>query len=758
MPFGRGAPISALHDQFDFRGIIEPNTLVRSFKNLKIQEQLKQSLFLLDDRAIQWSLAIPGGIARGAEAFWSGHANDVVPLAGGGLLVASDTGGAWLVNQSNAVALSDTWAQPDLKCFIVGPTDTQILAAGRGLYVTDWTDNLPFLAWQPVPLPDAVDEIFAGIYVHSARAVVLADNIGVHWAAWPEDPAGPWLWTRVPVLQTGRYSGLAVGPDGTVAAAYWGINLTNAFYGIVRLRFENQSLAIAERATITGGVPDTDMACVKLTSSLSDPTRMYASVSSNAGWLLCVLASRDGGQTWGQCGTKLTTSIADQGDLLNAAGNQGNGYNNCIQASPVNPDIVLLGWRNSGVFLSTDGGQSWELRQADQTSMHLHSDAHAVRFDPRVSSGHRFAVCSDGGVTTTDDLGYTYSSIHNEGLPNLQFQSIPARAFDGTFAASPVHPGLIAGALQDNGIVWSRMGQDDSWHLIVAGDGYRCVLLHTGQLLFTTNTIPAPNACSWTGSGFSRHGPVPLTVPKPGLAPNTAGLYDLTPDSKNHWYRNTALAQVRKPHHRNTRGQLMYAVGSVYSDVYGLHANTDGGDAHWEYVGTVPIDASRFDIRSLASWDGHNMYVGTSDGRIFALDAQQGGALELNVTTRTGDGTAITCLLEYDAHGGAFAILGKDLLKQTNDFAFRKVGGLPDETLFAVEAQTQRGEPLVLVATDSRVYISRNGGRSWRGASSGLPERFHGADLRIGPSFGEDAVLYLSTFGRSVWRAPIPAA
>ena len=757
MPFGRGAPISALHDQFELKGHIDRRLWPQPFVDDEIHEKLSKSLFLEDDPAIQWSLVVPGGISRRDEAFWSGHANDALPLAGGGVLVASDTGGAWLVRRGVSTPLSNTWAQPNLNCFIVGPTDNHVLAAGRDLSVTNWNDNLPMLSWRAVQMPVGVAEIFGGTYLGPAGVVVIADDIGVHWAHWPNDWSDPWLWNQVPVLQPGRYSGIASGPGDTVAVGYWGINLTNGFYGIVRLRFAGGTLSIEDRAVIVGSVSENQMACVKLTSSAANQMRMYASASSEAGQLLTVLTSKDGGGTWSECGTSLTTSIADQGDLFKAAGDQGNGYNNCIQASPVNPDVVLLGWRNGGVFLSTDGGRSWQLRHGEQDSPHLHSDAHAIRFDAHDPSGQRFVVCTDGGVVSTDNLGDSYDSVHNRGLPDLQFQSMPAHCFDGTFAVSPVIPGIIAGPLQDNGIVWARVNEDETWHSVTDSDGYHCVLLHTGQLLFTTNVIPAPNVCNWQTNRFSGHSPVPVKGPKPGLGPNDAGLYDVIPDSKAHWYRGTKLGQVRKPGRRNGRNQLMYAIGSVYSDVYGMYANTDGGDARWQYVGTVPIDTTKFEIRCLASFNGHNIYVGTSDGRIFALDAAQGASVELNVTTRTGDGKPVTRLLDYDGQESAFAILGNDLLKLSGGFAFQKVAGLPDETLFAVEVEPQRGEPIVFVATDSRVYVSRDGGASWRGASKGLPERVHGSDLRVGPSFSESHILYFSTYGRSVWSASIPS-
>jgi hypothetical protein len=67
----------------------------------------------------------------------------------------------------------------------------------------------------------------------------------------------------------------------------------------------------------------------------------------------------------------------------------------------------------------------------------------------------------------------------------------------------------------------------------------------------------------------------------------------------------------------------------------------------------------------------------------------------------------------------------------------------------------ERGE-YVFVSTDSQVYASDNAGDVRHVVSDGLPTRAHNADLRYGlraAGPGRGAYLYLSTFGRSLWRA-----
>lgn len=66
---------------------------------------------------------------------------------------------------------------------------------------------------------------------------------------------------------------------------------------------------------------------------------------------------------------------------------------------------------------------------------------------------------------------------------------------------------------------------------------------------------------------------------------------------------------------------------------------------------------------------------------------------------------------------------------------------------------------MIFACTDSEVYATDNGVTNWHVVSDGLPARAHGADLRYGfPGTarpGRGAYLYLSTWGRSVWRAPM---
>ena len=81
--------------------------------------------------------------------------------------------------------------------------------------------------------------------------------------------------------------------------------------------------------------------------------------------------------------------------------------------------------------------------------------------------------------------------------------------------------------------------------------------------------------------------------------------------------------------------------------------------------------------------------------------------------------------------------------------------GLPNELFYAMEIDPTTNPPDLYVATDSTVYDSHDGGMSWGPASLSLPMRPHCADLRFVTQTDGISFLYLSTFGRSIFRAQL---
>jgi hypothetical protein len=535
--------------------------------------------------------------------------------------------------------------------------------------------------------------------------------------------------------------------------AAWGSNTQTGLYGIFYGDWSTGNLVMT-RATINGLNP----ALMLLTSEAScdgDRRFLYAISGAADDGLLAVLTSSDGGVTWNFIANPLvkgkTVNLYSRNPDI--AGNQ-QGYNNCVAVCATDSQRVAIGFRG-GPFISTDGGQTWAA-YSDQTSSHIHSDLHAVYFDPFQNPTQHLFVGSDGGVVHTPDLGTTFISNLNRQMRNLQFARADYLAFSPSYAA----PDLVAGGLQDNGNVYTLIdGNQTPWKELDNSDGQLALFLSTGNLLYGNNVRPMVRNATWNGNVLSGGPAVPVTVGDPTLPPLTSGLFD--PVDTGNFYRQTVVEIVITPKFRRG-GELMYAAAGLISGVYGLFANPDGGNIQWVFLGAVPItvkvNADSDYITAVGSLDGSTIFVGTAKGRIFAFDSKQGSALELNVLL-SADAPGGIHRFAVQSATGAFAILnrgGNGYILRLNTLRWEPLaGGLPNESFFGLEVDWTADPKTLFAVTDSRVYASRDNGDTWQSESQGLPRRPHCSDLRFVTKPTGGHYLYSSTYGRSLFRARV---
>ena len=427
--------------------------------------------------------------------------------------------------------------------------------------------------------------------------------------------------------------------------------------------------------------------------------------------------------------------------LSNLAGAQGD-YNNCIAVAPTEGNFVAVGWQG-GTFVSHDGGNTFVQFSNDN----LHSDVHGLTFDPTDASGRTLYIASDGGVAVTRDDGATFNSTANIRLTNLEFYSTyVTRDFYGTLS---VQSDLIAGGLQDNSNVVCQItgpGTLTPWAPVDGGcDGGVVIFIGTGQVL--TDLVCAGNGTNlWARS---LHGRSLYDIDKGAEVAIRA-------QSGPNALLSPILEAVTSPVFKNRDGELMYAVASPFStlQVFGLFANSDGGDLHAELIGSVPSGPQLNSISALASFDGTSVLVGTSSGRALQLTpSSQGpvGATTIKVADDVPNGamTRILTLSTTLAFANYNSGNSGRIVRYDGQNWLRSDQGLPGDACYGIAS---RGTEIIFTATDDRVFSSRNQGQSWMNASTGLPRRPHCADLRTGTTPGGD-VVYLSTFGRSLWVA-----
>lgn len=762
--------------------------------------------------SLTWELAVPAGLHPGqGSAFWhAGHVSAVVPSGARDLLIGSHSGGVWQLQPDpadatrwGALPLSDDWDNPNIStlvvesgdhvyagCFALPQTAVRLYEALPGTGGT---------AWQPVStiLPTGVD--LGDVYALACTKgqLVCAASSGLWFTAIPPErtPAGSrrYRWTEAtwPAGQNpGGISGLAIAADGSVvASSLAGGTIWTGQFRTSPLRDPLRptpliSLVMSQSSTLDVATPSRS----SLAGCAADPQRMYAVIAHTFtatndnmdGTIAAVWTSADGGRTWASVAGTVTShngaaispvSLLDTRD----GGGQGATWNNCIAVSLTDPATVVIGWE-IGMFVSrnataTDGSASWNRLNNPTADSPLHFDYHALVFEPRPTAPARLYVGSDGGLISTEDLGQTYLDGYNAALTDLQFESLPdaGRGHYGLTSASPTVPGLLAGGLQDNGVVWAMAGAAGHWEATVSGDGAATAFLADGSLLSCSLGDGDGNAVhlwQWDGAQFTgdvkvpRFGPFGLERPT-----DPAGLQD------------PALAAVPPTYQHGD--QTLCAVGGNGQEpnvVWGLFRNQDGSAPQWERLAELQADHA---LWSFASGDGTTIYVGVQQGLAGGQTRTYVHRIDLTVSppgvTQLPDppplvdgrddsndspmitrlavhpsGTLLACyntgtggqLLAFDA--GWSRLTGTGIVPQQNH-------------IYALDVDDFGG---IYIATDDSIYFSAAIGATWSPASAGLPKRPHPSHLCFARTPAADGIgLYLSTFGRSAWQAhwPVPA-
>lgn len=609
--------------------------------------------------------------------------------------------------QCLAVALSAT-APGQTRSIVCSPTGNIVTPASNGLYVGSWQ----------------------GADLVMQRAVHLGNVDFVQWQY------------AVVASSSGNRSVLyaAVSASGTAT-----LSLKAAF---LKASMKVPPFRVSQLAQVLGVNPPGSIAA--LIRKVAPP--------QGHDFIYAVLGSTDGGRTWAPVGPrqKVEESIL----LPRDPGQTQEGYNLSIAVSHVDPNLIALGWRiGPWIGRATPHAFVWEEHgdAADRPgfSPHIHSDSHGLYFDPHDATGRTLLACSDGGLIISSDLAATFASPINRSLPNLQFQSYPGQSggTNGASGVSPHTPRLAVGALQDNGVVYSSAagGVQGPWRRIVGGDGIVSLVLEHDQLLYWFNSDP-PTAriAKWSGTQPEAAVEVPVRTASPTLP---AGRFLSNPFGE---------PVLRPAFRRPGTQQRMFAMAAcdalgTAGELWGLYADDDGGNAGWDFIAALnlPLDGS---VSAMASDDGSTLLVGTTNGLIFSCDVATGTLRPMRIDPAlAGTLGAVYQLAPLPGGAAAARFTGRLLRYDSTGATWTAVpgNGLPtDEGSFYFIAVDGARQPSILyAATDFSVHASWDFGANWLPVGTGLPIRCHPATLRFVAQPDGVRILYLFTYGRSVWRA-----
>ena len=653
------------------------------------------------------------------------------------------------------VALSNAWDHPDVQCLAQGLWKNEHVYAGcvGAMYETGFVAGPAFLEWRSIPLPPKVTQVTAIAVDKAANRTIIATDEGVFWA-----PSGyPYQW-RIALLAgrivntdlTQSISSLAVGTNIIAAPS----NGSDPFVGTWQsigatpeLLFENRPIP-----PLNGNSQFWQVSVATCQNMLHV---CYALCFDNEGKIAGVMKCLDSGQTWSWC----SDSIMSTSSTLSSSGGDSSsgGWLKRVHASANGKSVSCCGLVG---FISEDMGGSWRILQGAIRDV-PHADVHVVYFDPNDPAGQRLIMATDGGIFIADGLGRDPARItgmFNRFLNTLQCMSHgPTRGFWGAIAAGATSANgyAVFSAQQDNGVIRTRADTAARWKRVRGGDGTFVGLLPGGSLVTSVIGSDIYAVLHRENALWDAESDIPLANGDP------KGLREINAQT---------LVRPWKGPPTNGTQEFVYAVVAVeyMPNIYALVGTVAPLKLRWVSIAALPIQIGRGKDR-VSALDGERgiIYVGTAQGRLFAISLTDfppdhaATVHEFNVAIAPAQ-LGVWSRLLSETNSVRWAIMESDAGSRV---LFQQSLVWKDVTANLVAEGPAAGVGPKLyglcvdagnayVASDNRVYCSRDEGTSWVDFSGGLPERFHGSDLVISAT-DNGRNLLLATFGRAVWTTPL---
>jgi photosystem II stability/assembly factor-like uncharacterized protein len=452
---------------------------------------------------------------------------------------------------------------------------------------------------------------------------------------------------------------------------------------------------------------------VELAVSKSNPTIVYALVSTTTGGMDGIYKSINNGDTF----TKIYDGTISGKNLLNWSANSsdtgGQGwYDLTLSVSPNDENLLFLGGINA--WKSTTGGISWSIINHWYGAggvPAVHADKHYMVF----YNQNTFFEANDGGIYKTTNGGTNWIDLTNDMEISQMYK---------LGVSQTVKDEVITG-LQDNG---SKLTSSGYWYDVKGGDGMECLIDYSDvNVQYATYVNGQIDRTTDRWSNY--YTVVDITANIPGGA-------------KGAWVT---------PYLIDPKDNKTIYVG--YEDVW---KTTNRGDS-WTKISSLVL-TNKIRSMAIAPSDSKTMYITDFTKFYRTMD---GGQVWDNLSTYlpvTDNAITYISVDEYDPRHIWITYGGYNNVK-----AFESVNGgvswtdisnglppVPANTIIQNKlSKTQQ----LYAGTDLGVFF-REGNGDWTLFSNKLPSVIvTELEIYYDKTTPENSVLYASTYGRGLWKS-----
>lgn len=280
-------------------------------------------------------------------------------------------------------------------------------------------------------------------------------------------------------------------------------------------------------------------------------------------------------------------------------------YVKCMLVNPVNNNLFVGTLYSDGVYLSTDYGNTWLIRNNGLSSTSIYGLAIN-------STGTLFAATWGGGMFRSTDNGLNWVQVNN-GITNSVLFSVTVNPINNYVFAGSGGSGIYRST--DNGNSWTLVNNGlTSYNILslaVAANGYIFAGTYDGVFRSTDNgdNWTATDITSGWGEGFATTNPTYNIF----AGVHTVGVYRSSDFGNTFQIANNGLTQT------SVFAIATTTFGYVYAGIFGgggVYLSTNNGDS-WSQLNNGLTNG---DVRAFAITNNGYVFVGTFGNGVFRND------------------------------------------------------------------------------------------------------------------------------------------